>query len=365
MHPAWFLVLALACAAACRGRLVVDAPLPPQVEPLPSAEPTPEERERCRLAAEYSESHGGLSLLVVRGDHVICEVQHGENRPETPHHLFSGTKTFACALSAVLRAEHGLALDAPASVVLPEWRADVRKAKITPRQLLQFTSGLEPAQWKLTLDGLRAEQRVADKYGLAVSLAADYEPGTHYQYGSSHLVAFGALTKRLTGRDPVDLLEEKVFAPIGFRHAGWIRDPSGNSMLPYGAWTTAREWARFGMLLRDGGSWRGKRILDPELVADCFRGSEVMPAYGLGVWLNRPVSSEQLEDAEAPLKLSRRAGRLLYPEGPEDLVAAAGHKDQRLYIVPSRGLVSVRLGDGDRGFRDAELLARVLDGREQ
>ena len=53
-------------------------------------------------------------------------------------------------------------------------------------------------------------------------------------------------------------------------------------------------------------------------------------------------------------------GPIIWNDGPDDLVAAAGHNDQRLYVIPSKDLVIVRLGNGHRRFKDAELLRRVF-----
>ena len=69
-------------------------------------------------------------------------------------------------------------------------------------------------------------------------------------------MAFGALMTARIGGDPLDWLEERVLDPIGFRYAGWTRDPAGSAMWPYSVWTTAAEWMRFGGLLRDDGMWR-------------------------------------------------------------------------------------------------------------
>ena len=175
-------------------------------------------------------------------------------------------------------------------------------------------------------------------------------------------MAFGALMKRKLGEDPVAYLERRVLRPIGFRTSWWTIDPAGNSMLPYGAWTTALEWAKYGVLVRDGGVWRGTRVLPADGVSACLHGSRVMPAYGLTFWLNAPVGPQVNAHAIPALRGGGPRG-FLYQDGPPDLFAAAGARDNRMYVVPSRGLVIVRLGTGNRQWRDAEFLSRALDGK--
>ena len=51
--------------------------------------------------------------------------------------------------------------------------------------------------------------------------------------------------------------------------------------------------------------------------------------------------------------------RAVSPEGPEDLVMAAGAGNQRLYVIPSLNLVVARFGENDRGWRDPDFLALI------
>lgn len=358
-----FLVLAL-LLVGCRAQTTFSRTLPDDGVFESRAAPSNDQR-RFRLAADYSRDHGGLSLLVVQGSDVVFEEQQNGNDAATPHHLFSGTKSFSCALATVLAADGQLDLDAPASDVLTAWKADERR-RITVRELLNFTSGLEGSFRVFTRDGLLARPRIADKYARAVGLPLEHAPGSTYEYGSQHLMAFGAWVKAKTGRDPEAILEERVFTPIGMRTAGWIHDPAGNAALPYGAWTTAREWAKFGVLVRDRGVWKGRQVLDANRLAECFEGSTALPAYGLTWWLNKPIPPEKLAVADTPIKQTDgTGGPPFYTGAPPDLVVAAGYADQRLYVMPSLGLVVVRLGTGDRKWSDAAFLARLLDGIER
>ena len=47
---------------------------------------------------------------------------------------------------------------------------------------------------------------------------------------------------------------------------------------------------------------------------------------------------------------------------PRDFRMAAGAGKQQLYVIPSRGVIAVRMGESP-GFSNAEFLSRLLDGR--
>ena len=326
----------------------------------------PDEMSRYRSAADYSAANGGEAVLVLRGQTTVFEEYQNGWTAERPHHLYSGTKSFCCALAAAAMADGKLSLEERAAETLGQWRDDPRKKRITVQQLLELSSGLKNDFRGLTLDGLKkpALQRVHDKYRRAVDQPAVHEPGDRFAYGSVHLSAFGEIMKRKLGEDPLRYLERRVFDPIGFRYAGWNTDPAGNAQLGYGAWTTARHWARYGVLLRDDGRWRGEEVLPADELALCRKSSGTLPAYGLTLWLNRRIPKE-LATAGFPLRQPRGAStdRPFDREGSDDLFVAAGAKDQRLYVIPSADLVIVRLGNGHGSFSDGEFLGLLLRGR--
>lgn len=320
------------------------------------AEPSPEEIAGFEAAAAYSERENGRALMVLRGDEVIFEDYENDVGAEEPTEIYSGTKSFSCA-TAMLAIEDGfLDLDEPAADTLTEWQDN--RGDIKVRQLLQFTSGLKEAYWRLTYDGLIVNQRVEDKYQVAVDQPLHSAPGSTFEYNGTHLLAFGELIKRKLDRDPVDYLTERVFDPIGMRFSGWNRDPDGNAMLAFGAWTTANEWLKYGVLVRDDGLWQGEQVMAPGAFSACFSGSKQMPAYGLNWWLNAEITDEQAKLVPA----AGVVGGRLFPSAPADTVTAAGAMDSRLYIIPSLDLVIVRMGGGSLGWKDDEFLAEILAG---
>jgi CubicO group peptidase (beta-lactamase class C family) len=319
-----------------------------------------------RAAADYSATHRGVSFLVMKDGRVLLEDYPNGGSADRAWELASGTKSFSGIL-AVAAAEDGfLKLDEKASLTLQEWRNDGVKAQITLRQLLSLTSGL---------GGGRVGR--APSYAEAIQAKVTASVGNSFSYGPTPFQVFGEILRRkLSPRwpGPLDYLKARVLDPAGVAVGSWRHGRDGQSLLPAGARLSARNWARFGELIRRGGSiddpkapGGSRRLLDPALLDQCFIGTSANPAYGLSFWLNRPVPAEK--KAQIPV-LSRATDLAGQPELPADLVMAAGAGDQRLYISRQRGVVIVRQADGilrslvgDRsGFSDVEFLRRVFAG---
>jgi CubicO group peptidase (beta-lactamase class C family) len=103
---------------------------------------------------------------------------------------------------------------------------------------------------------------------------------------------------------------------------------------------TARDAGRFGLLILAGGAWRGQTIVPAEWVkAATSRSVEsANPAYGYLWWLNGG------EYYYLPLN-SRKHDAALWPNCPQDAFAALGKDDQKIFVVPSKGIVAIRFGD--------------------
>ncbi|MGQ0831960.1 MAG: serine hydrolase domain-containing protein [Microthrixaceae bacterium] len=317
-----------------------------------------EQRALLDEAATYSRAHAGLSMVVRHRNRVVYESYGSDRGADAAHNLFSGTKSFSCAV-AVAAAEDGLLeLDELVAATLPEWRADPDLAAITIRGLLSLSSGLEAGD----AVGPAFGGRGTPSYAQAVAEATMIEPGTtQFDYGAIPFQIFGEIMRRKLGAtDSVPAyLQRRVFDPIGLRYADWNNGPGGDPQLAAGAFLTARDWALYGQLLVDGGAWSGEQVLDPILLEQCFQPSESNPIYGLTFWL--PTNPGGRSDHG---NRDRGAEELAKIKAPRDLYKAAGVGGQKLYIIPSLELVVARQADrfapDARGFSDAEFLAPVL-----
>jgi CubicO group peptidase (beta-lactamase class C family) len=165
------------------------------------------------------------------------------------------------------------------------------------------------------------------------------------------------------GETVLDYLFRRILDPIGLEVTAWPRDVMGNPYMDTGAMLAAPQWAKYGMLIRDGGVWEGEQLLPADVLEACFTGTEVNPAYGLSFWLNVYVPDELISGEVMEQDVFPNDRNQLYEAGPPDLVASIGAFNQRMYIIPSHDLVVVRFGYEDPTWDDAEFLARLLDGQ--
>ncbi|MES2572214.1 MAG: serine hydrolase domain-containing protein [Verrucomicrobiota bacterium] len=317
-------------------------------------------RASIQAAADYSSGRRGDAMLVIQnGREIFSQYANGSHSGEA-HKIYSGTKGFWIVAALQAEKEGILKLDERVSETLPEWRLDPRKARVTIRELLNFTSGLD-AEFSLHGDGVPDRNAVA----LRVPMMAD--AGRRFIYGPAALQVYGeALKRKLAphGQDPIGYLERKVLKPLGLGSQRYKKDRRGNPLLATGFQMTATQWARMGRLILAGGA----PVVESRLLAQALRGSGANPAFGMGFWNNRAASQPGAREFDIENMLERKAPQqdwqnaCLCRAAPPDLVAAIGSGYQRLFVIPSLDLIVVRQGR-DARFSDGEFL-RLLLGKQ-
>jgi len=310
-----------------------------------------------KAAAQYSAAHSGLSFLAMKDGRVIYENYPNGHGANEAHKIYSGTKGF-WILAALKAVEEGIIdLDDRVANTLPEWNAEAGKSRVTLRQLLSFSSGLDAAN-SLHGDGF------ANRDAIAIHTPLVAQPGSAFIYGPAPLQVFHEVLKRkLAGRGetPTQYLEHKVLRPLGLGPQRYLADKAGNPLLATGFMLSARQWARMGQLILNGGS----PVVSPHTLSNCFRGSSANGAFGMGFWNNAAAADSSgreldVEDMLEP-KWNRQNWRnvCLCHDAPSDLVASVGSGYQRLFVIPSLHMILVRQGQFGR-FSDAEFLRLAL-----
>ena len=108
-------------------------------------------------------------------------------------------------------------------------------------------------------------------------------------------------------------------------------------------YSDTRSMARFGLMVYAGGKWNDQQIIPNDFLEDAINTSQnINQAYGYLWWLNGKTSFH------LPQSQMQFPGKLI-PTAPDDLYAALGKNDQKIYIVPSEDLVVIRMGESAEG----------------
>jgi CubicO group peptidase (beta-lactamase class C family) len=136
-----------------------------------------------------------------------------------------------------------------------------------------------------------------------------------------------------------EFFESRLSGPLGAPSFTPEYDAAGTLIGGSMIWASARDWGKFGEMLRHKGSVGGAQLVPRAWVDFMLRPSPRAPDYGAMTWLNRPSGSKRSE--------------LFAEQGPKDAFGLVGHLGQYVIVVPSKGLTIVRLGKTDGPDRPA------------
>ena len=292
------------------------------------------------------------AIVVVKDGQIIAERYGKGFSKDTLFQGWSMTKSVTNALLGILVQQGKLNLHAPAPV--PEWQGtdDPRKA-ITIDQLIRMSSGLEfNEDYGDLTDGVtQMLYNQGDMAAYAAAKSLEATPDTVWNYSSGTANILSRIIRDTVGGDVTDYWafpQEALFHRIDMNSAIIEPDASGTFVGSSYMYTTARDWARFGLLYLQDGVWNGERIL-PEGWVDYSR-TPTPPSlgeYGGMWWLNASDGSDPATKE--------------WTDMPDDIYYAEGHDGQDVVIFPSQNMIVVRLSVSRNGAWDmAEFLADVM-----
>ena len=207
------------------------------------------------------------AYAVVQDGELVTEWYGPLGAPDRPHALMSVSKSVLGCVAAVLIDRGQLDPQAPVTAYVPELAAS-GYAGATVRDILDMRSGVRfleeyanPQSDIRRLDewiGWQPGGADADARGLyrfLTTLRAEAPHGTRFLYRSAESDVLGWVCERAAGQPMAELISALVWAPMGAEHdALLLRDGLGTAVHDGGLCATARDVARFGQMLLDGGA---------------------------------------------------------------------------------------------------------------
>jgi CubicO group peptidase (beta-lactamase class C family) len=248
----------------------------------------------------------------------------------------------AIAVGLAIQAGAIRSLDQYAVDFIPEWRA-TPKAKITIRQLLDMTAGFLP-QGPIVDPQSPSSRAFLDPHHdnyviLHYPLIA--VPGAQYSYAGASADLVGIVVERATHQRYARFISSHLLKMLGAKGGQiWLDREGGLGHTGCCILLPAETWLRVGVLLSQDGIWNAHRLLPPHFVEAMLTPSKTNAHYGLGVF----VSGHDPKAADygwAEITKTRQSEPYL----AQDLFLFDGNANQVMYIVPSRKLVILRMGD--------------------
>lgn len=272
------------------------------------------------LLSYLEEKHTKGFIILVDGKIVMENYFNGHSASSNWYWASAG-KTLTATIVGIAEQENHLNSNDKVSDYLGQGWTSLPPAKenlITNKHLLTMTSGLEDIT-----------------NGDCVSpecLTYKADAGTRWAYHNVY-VKLQDVVASAVSTTYSSYFNTKLRDKIGMNGA-WIQ--SGNNSV---YWSTTRSMARFGLLMLNKGKWDNEVVLNESYFNAATNTSQnINLGYGYLWWLNGK-SSYHLPQTQVQFPGS------IIPEGPNDMFMALGKNDQKIYVVPSRKMVIVRMGE--------------------
>lgn len=264
------------------------------------------------------------SFIVLHNGKIVMEQYFNGHTANTPWYWASAGKTLTSTVTGIAEQEGFLNSNNKVSDYLGTGWTSAPLAKenlITCKNLLSMNSGLN--------DALGDDVSPANLQYVA-------DAGTRWAYHNVY-VKLQDVVAQATNQTWNNYFNTKLRDKIGMSGT-WIQD-GGLSVY----WSTPRSMARFGLLALAKGNWNGTQIINSNYLNSATTTSQnINLAYGYLWWLNGKTSYHM------PQSQLQIPGTLI-PSAPSDMYCALGKNDQKIYVVPSKKLVIIRMGDAADG----------------
>lgn len=307
-------------------------------------------------------------FVMLRGGVVLDEWAAPHADAERPHLIFSVSKSITGLLAGIAAGDGRLDPDRPVSHYVPVRRGGAY-GKATVRHLLDMTVSLAFEENYLDSKGAFARYRRATLWNpqgasrvetmLDVLASLKPEPHAHgeiYHYASPDTDMLGLVIEAATGRRYHEYLADRLWGPMGARGGAYITvDRVGAPRAAGGICVTARDLARLGQLVLDGGVTPDGRELVPRGWIDDMRNGGSRDAWVKG--------------DDAGLFPAGRYRSCWYSAGDErGSFCAIGLHSQWLWIDPTSRIILVKMSsrpvpsDESLSRAEAAFLGQVARG---
>jgi CubicO group peptidase (beta-lactamase class C family) len=281
----------------------------------------------------YLQAKSTKSFIVLKNGKIVLEKYFGTYTSDSVWYWASAGKSLAGFITGVAQQKGFININTKVSQYIGNgWTSAplFKENLITVKNLLQMTSGLDDAP-----------PTPCDNEDTAKAcLLYQVDAGTRWAYHNVY-VKLQDVVAQATGQNWSVYFNTKLRDKIGM--SGLWNATGGLSVY----WSNTRSMARFGLLALNAGKWENTQIVNQNYMRNATNTSQNLnEAYGYMWWLNGK-SSFRLPQSQFQFSGS------LIPTAPSDMYCALGKNDQKIYVIPSKKIVIIRMGNAADGSNAA------------
>jgi CubicO group peptidase (beta-lactamase class C family) len=228
---------------------------------------------------QWFEESATDSFLVMHKGQLVYERYFNGQQAHTQHQMFSATKSFIGTLTRMLVEEGQIDPARTMGSYIPELKGSAFE-DATVQQVLDMTTSIEFSEvyadpnadiWAYGFvfgisDVLDPAQRKSSIFEYLPTLGKmkQYAHGDAFHYVTPNTDVLGWLLSRVSGQSIAELLATRFWQPMGMERDAYVwLDRSGREMAGGGLNMTARDAARFGQMVLQGGEYNGVQVVSP------------------------------------------------------------------------------------------------------
>jgi CubicO group peptidase (beta-lactamase class C family) len=273
---------------------------------------------------DYLALKNSKSFMILVNGRIVMENYFNGHTDTTPWYWASAGKTLTSTVTGIAAQEGFININNKVSDYIGAgWTNETlaQENLITCKNLLSMTSGIDDY-----VNGVYSD----DVTPSTLNYKAD--AGTRWAYSNVY-VKLQDVIAQATGQTWTAYFNSKLRDKLGMT-GSWIQS---NNNVVY--WSTTRSMARFGLMALNNGNWDGVQIVNPTYFSAATSTSQnINLSYGYLWWLNGKSSYHM------PQSQLQFPGSII-PTGPNDMFMALGKNDQKIYVIPSKKMVVIRMGD--------------------
>ncbi len=297
------------------------------------------------------EKSGTLAYLVIRNDSILYERYFDKYDAASIVPSFSVAKSFVSALVGIAIDEGCIkSVHDPITLYLNNLDG-VKFGAITIEHLLNMRSGIQFNEGYFNPFGDVAKYYYGKNLKNYVARQDIRQaPDQAFEYISVNTQLLAMIVEQATGRPLDALLQEKIWQPLGMEYdATWSIDSRKNGTIKAFCCLNARarDFAKFGRLYLNNGTWNGQQIISEDWVRrSTVMNSEVNNFIYMYQWWHT-VDTQPLADStyvNGLHRINNNADGTKYLVQPAPDYYAEGILGQFIYLYPDKNIIIVRLG---------------------